>query len=83
MVMAADHLIAARVSADTKARLRALAAQQGLTESAILKRLLDSALAASGPTSTPVIATPDTTRLGRLYVRLHPDDRSEAPDSLR
>ena len=33
----ADRFIAARVSAETKARLRALAEQQHLTESGLLK----------------------------------------------
>jgi hypothetical protein len=38
--MAATHLIAARVSPDTKAHFRALAERQQLTESALLKRLI-------------------------------------------
>lgn len=39
--MAATHLIAARVSTETKALLRTIAEQQQLTESALLKRLVD------------------------------------------
>jgi hypothetical protein len=37
--MAATKLIAARVASETKARFRALAEQQQMTESGLLKRL--------------------------------------------
>lgn len=81
--MPADHLIAARVSADTKARLRALATQQGVTESVILKRLVDKALEAGGPSLAAVVAAPETARAARLYVRLHPDDRQLLAERAR
>ena len=42
--MSADQFIAARVSSETKARLRVLAQRQQLSESALLKRLIDLVL---------------------------------------
>ncbi len=81
--MPADHLIAARVSAVTKARLRALAAQQGITESAILKRLLDSVLEAGEPVRTAGVAAPSAVRAARIYVRLHPGDRQLLAERAR
>jgi hypothetical protein len=72
----ADQFIAARVSAETKRQLRTLAERQQLSESALLKRLLETALMAAGP---PTLEAPDDrptpARTGRLYVRLRPDDQ--------
>ncbi len=42
--MVASHFIAARVSSETKARLKTLAEQRQLSESALLKRLLELTL---------------------------------------
>jgi hypothetical protein len=74
--MIADQIIAARVPADTKARLKALAARRGVSESALLKDLLELTLGGS------VMPEPDgaepvvrTGRRARLYVRLRPDDQ--------
>jgi len=74
--MTADQIIAARVPADTKARLKALAARRGVSESALLKDLLELTLGDS------VMPEPDgaepvvrTGRRARLYVRLRPDDQ--------
>ncbi len=74
--MVADQIIAARVPADTKARLKALAAGRGVSESALLKDLLKLTLGGS------VLPEPDgadpVARAGRgarLYVRLRPDDQ--------
>lgn len=74
--MTADQFIAARVSSETKARLRALAQRQQLSESALLKRLVDLVLnsatdvvPASAPSADRVI------RRTRLYVRLTAHDR--------
>lgn len=74
--MVADHLIAARVSADTKTRLKMLAVKRGVSESALLKDLLDLTLGSadvwqSGQGESPSVAT----RRARLYVRLRPDDQ--------
>lgn len=74
--MNADQFIAARVSSETKARLRTLADQHQLSESALLKRLLDLTLnstAESRPVGEERVRK--AVRAARLYVRLRPDDR--------
>jgi len=71
-----DHLVAACVRADTKARFRALAAGYGLTESALLKTLIDRAIDARPPAvGEEPLAVRDAARAERLYVRLYRDDR--------
>jgi len=74
--MIADQIIAARVPADTKARLKALAAGRGVSESALLRDLLELTLGGA------VMPEPDgaepvarSARRSRLYVRLRPDDQ--------
>ena len=74
--MSADQFIAARVSSETKTRLRVLAQRQQLSESALLKRLVDLVLnsvtdvvPASAPSADRAI------RRTRLYVRLTTHDR--------
>lgn len=74
--MATSHLTAARVSPETKARFRSLAEQQQMTESALLKRLVDLAVRGAGETDADVLKSPDRRLRGaRLSVRLHPDDQ--------
>ena len=73
--MSADQLIAARVSSDTKLRLRAYAEREQLTESAILKRLVLLLLqkaddGVSGETQEAVRPARD----GRVTIRLRADD---------
>jgi len=71
-----DHLIAACVRADTKARFRALAMGYGLTESALLKTLIDRAIEACPPgVGGEPLAVRDAARAERLSVRLYRDDR--------
>ena len=74
--MNADQFIAARISVDTKARLRALAEQQHLTESGLLKHFVELMLQAGGP---PRALAPKelerSPRANRLTIRLRPDDR--------
>ncbi len=71
-----NHLIAACVRADTKARFRALAAGYGLTESALLKTLIDRAIEAHPPAiGEEPLAVRQAARAERLYVRLYRDDR--------
>jgi hypothetical protein len=63
------------VTRDSKARFAALAHQQGITESAFLKRLVDASLVA---TTVVKPQSPDTvesvTATGRLSIRLRSDD---------
>jgi hypothetical protein len=61
------------VSADLKDRFAAAAAHQGLSESALLKRLVEQMLAGSGEELTPERRAP-VTRDARVTVRLVPDD---------
>jgi Bacterial mobilisation protein (MobC) len=71
----ADQIIVARVSSETKARLRALAERQQLSESAFLRRLVEFVLLKAGLlpiiTETPAGAR----RAARLMIRLRPDDQ--------
>jgi hypothetical protein len=74
--MVANHFIAARVSSETKGRLKTLAEQRQLSESALLKRLLEltldgaAELKLGSPGSVRRVA-----RAARLYLRLRPDDQ--------
>ena len=62
------------VAGDVKRRLSAVAACHGISESALLRRLVEQMLASGGPVSVPTVATSDT-RAARLTIRLMPDDR--------
>jgi hypothetical protein len=63
------------VSDHVKRRLSAVAACQGISESAVLRRLVEQMLASSGlEVSVPALAQADT-RAARLTIRLMPDDR--------
>jgi hypothetical protein len=74
--MVDSHFIAARVSPETKARLRALAAQRQTSESALLKRLLEMTLEGAPEAHlTNASSAPKVARDARLYVRLWPDDQ--------
>ena len=72
-VMAADAFIICRVTSETKARVRALAARDGIGESTLIKQLLDVVLRTASPDGpAPVVAE----RAGvaeRLNVRLAPE----------
>lgn len=74
--MVDSHFIAARVSPEMKARLRALADQRQTSESALLKRLIEVTL--EGAPEVPLgntASAPRFARDARLYVRLWPDDQ--------
>lgn len=74
--MVASHFIAARVSLETKTRLKSLADQRQLSESALLKRLLELTLDGA---AVPKLGNPGgarrVARAARLYLRLRPDDQ--------
>jgi hypothetical protein len=71
--MPATAFIQCRVDPEFKARARALAAHRHLTESQLVKYLLQTALDGSQGTALqkPLSAGPK----GRLHIRLHRDDR--------
>lgn len=74
--MAARHFIAARVSSETKARFKMLAEQRQLSESALLKRLLELTLdGAAEPRLGIAGEAGKAARVARLYLRLRPDDQ--------
>lgn len=74
--MVADALVRCRVSSETKAVLRNIAVREQVTESAVVRHLLDT-LARTSATESPAISKPDDTglRAERLSIRLAPDDR--------
>ena len=74
--MPAEAFIRCRVSPTTKAALRAAAERQQLTESALLKRVLDLVLNRAGASESVVVTAADqSARQARLYVRLTAGDR--------
>jgi hypothetical protein len=79
LAMAAEAFVQCRVPQATKAALRAAAERQHLTESALLKRMLDLMLQAAGAAvvgdAAAVAADGRQARRARLYVRLTRGDR--------
>lgn len=74
--MGTSQLIAARVSPETKAKFRALAEQQQMTESALLKQHIELTVQRVNRTDVDVLRShARRLRAARLYVRLHPDDQ--------
>ena len=73
--MAKAHVIAVRVDEGTKQRFRALASRQGVSESTLLKRLLDVALLGTAEGEGAKERASVCPREARLYVRLSVADR--------
>lgn len=75
--MTAEAFVQCRVTAETKASLRALAARQQLSESAFLKRLVDLMLQAAGA-GVPAQVDEDgrAPRDARVTIRLRPEDQA-------
>lgn len=74
--MTTASCIQCRVTAETKAHLRAIARRQQLTESAFLRRLVDMTLQSATAVPSEVSAdSAPAARTARLTVRLLPDDR--------
>lgn len=78
-------MIACRVTPETKSRVRRLVEREGITESTLVKQLLDVVLRTSGIEAQSTPEPPEKVhRDARLYVRLEPEDwlllrtRSEA-----
>jgi Mobilization protein NikA len=74
--MNAHPLIAARVTPETKARLHGLAQQHQVTDSALLKRLVEMALLQTMGVSDmhPIEPVEPVPRDNRVCVRLRPED---------
>jgi Bacterial mobilisation protein (MobC) len=66
------------VTREMKERFAAVARYQGLSDSALLKRLVDLMLRSTNPTSydASITADPEATRSTRLTVRLRPEDEA-------
>jgi hypothetical protein len=72
----ADQFIVGRVSSETKARLRALAEKELLSESALLRRLVELVLLKAGLSPILTESPKSGSRRGaRLMIRLRPDDQ--------
>ena len=69
--------LATWVSKETKARFGALASYQGLSESALLKRMIELTLQSSDGLTMmkPVVAARSVPRASRLMIRLAPEDQ--------
>jgi hypothetical protein len=73
--MIADSLITARVTAETKERFAVFARYQGLSESALLKRLVEAALLTAVAVKPQVIEPVKPVAVGgKISVRLRTDD---------
>lgn len=73
--MVATQLVSAYVPPEMKARFRSLAERQQMSESALLKLLVDSAVRGAGEIDADVLKSPGRQLRGsRMSVRLHPDD---------
>lgn len=74
--MAAPPFIAARVSTEMKSQLHRLAEREQITESALVRQLLETMLRSSVSNDQPPLEPAEkVTRDSRLSVRLGPDDR--------
>ena len=74
--MAADAVVRCRVSSETKALLQNIAAREQVTESALIRRVLEMLVRTSATESLTIGKRDDTgLRAERLSIRLAPDDR--------
>jgi hypothetical protein len=73
--MAADAFIQCRVTPEIKALVRTLAQRDQITESALIKQLLEVVLRSSAAAGSSRLEPQRAPRDMRLYVRLDPDDR--------
>ena len=74
--MAGNPCVQCRVTPSTKTQLRVLAQEHQLTESALLKRLVETALLQTAGMTPLEVSKPvePVLRGARLYVRLRPED---------
>lgn len=74
IAMAADAFINCRVGTDMKALIRLLADRQGITESRLVKNMLDAMLRNADLPRAPAPPAERFHRDSRVYVRLTPED---------
>jgi hypothetical protein len=73
--MISNALIAARVPADTKERFTVMAQHHGVSESVLLRRLVDAALITAVPPKEPKVERVEAVGVsGKISVSLRPDD---------
>ena len=76
LTMALDALVRCRVSAETKTLLQIIAAREQITESALVRQLLETLVRTSAADSPSSGKSDDTElRAERISIRLSPDDR--------
>jgi hypothetical protein len=74
--MGSQPYIAARITPEMKTLVRALAEREEITESALVKQLLEVVLRTAALAGAPKIeALEEMNRDARVYVRLSPEDR--------
>jgi len=74
--MAVDALVRCRVSSETKTLLQRIAAREQVTESALVRQLLETLVRTSAPESPESGKSEDAElRADRMSIRLAPDDR--------
>jgi len=79
--MTSDCFIHCRVTSQTKALVEAAARQQSISESRLIKQLLETLLRVATPTEASSLQTPSQTPRGsRLSIRLAADDRMRLAD---
>jgi len=88
--MSGSPCVQCRVSPEIKARLHAAAQHRGVTESVLLKRLVESALLSSGVAASHAVEPVEpVARNARVFVRLRLEDhvllreRAASPRWLR
>jgi len=74
--MAASPCIQCRIDPQLKLRLRALAFQQGLTESGLLRRWVIAAVGIAPANDADMLAVEPVGPRARVYVRLRPGDHA-------
>jgi antitoxin component of RelBE/YafQ-DinJ toxin-antitoxin module len=72
--MNADSLIAARVPIHTKERFATVARRHGVSESALLRRLIEAAILTAGEPVAAAVESPEGLLSEKVSVRLRPDD---------
>jgi hypothetical protein len=75
--MAASPCIQCRIDPQLKLRLQAIASQRGLTESAVLKRLVIAAVGMAPTNDASVLAAEPVGPPARVYVRLQRSDHAQ------